>query len=152
MWWVFFMGWIDFNRLKFWAEMWPTSRIGLVSPGVLKIPHHHAMSMSTSLLSSRSAATSVAMWQTTSLCTSLKPSESAAMWHATLAARWHTTSAIRWHPCRHPCGIQVSSHVTSVNNNPWRFYFVTDSEPWVGLHGPQAAPWWFRYVTDRDIY
>jgi hypothetical protein len=63
-----------------------------------------------------------------------------------------STSASRWHPRRHPGGIQVSSHVTSVNSNPWRFYFVTDSEPWVGLHGPWAAPWRFRYVTDCDVY
>jgi hypothetical protein len=31
-------------------------------------------------------------------------------------------------------------------------FFVTDSEPWVGLHGPRAAPWRFRYITDRDVY
>jgi hypothetical protein len=106
-------------------------------------------------LMSKSAATSAATWQTASLSMSLKPSESAAMWHTTSADKWHPCqqpggiqSASRWHPCQH----QVSSHVTSVNSNPWRFYFVTDSEPWVGLHGPRAAPWRFRDVTYRDVY
>jgi hypothetical protein len=83
-------------------------------------------------LTSKSAATSAAMWQTASL-SMLKPSESAAMWHTTSAGKWHPCqqpggiqSASRWHPRRHPGGIhvsiQVSSHVTSVNSIP--DYFI----------------------------
>jgi hypothetical protein len=89
------------------------------------------------LLLSKSAAT----WQTTSLSMSLKASESASM----LAARWHP----RQQPGGIHVSIQVSSHVTSVNNNLWRSYFVKDSELWFGLHGPWATTWRSRYVEDH---
>jgi hypothetical protein len=116
MWWVFLVGWNGYDGLKFWVTMWPTSKM---SPLAQEFQN---------FTSPRHVVGHV-----------IYVIQSAATWHATLAptlaAMWHATSAARWHPRQQWGGtprqqsggihasIQVSSHVTSVNNN-----IVTNSE------------------------